>query len=84
MLHAVEEEVEGATFSDLPVNDKAYILDAMAVLQTLTAIPETFGELATQLLVKTVNAAVYLKCRRVDFACDRYPHLSIKDLRPVV
>ena len=80
LLHAVEEEVEGATVSDLPVNDKACILDAMAVLQTLTAIPETFGELATQLLVKTVNTAVYLKCRRVDFVCDRYPHLSIKDL----
>ena len=53
----------------------------MAVLQTLTAIPETFDELATQLLVKTVNTALYLKCRRVDFVCDRYPHLSIKDLK---
>ena len=87
LLHAIEEEVEGATVSDLPVNDKACILDAVAMLQTLTAIPRTFGELAIQLLIKAVNTAVYLNCGRVDFVCDRYPNLSIKDLerdkRPV-
>ena len=80
LLHAIEEEVEGATVSVLPVNDKACILDAMAILQTLTAIPETIGELAIQLLVKAVNIAVYLNCGRVDFVSDRYPGLSIKDL----
>ena len=80
LLHAIEEELEGATVSVLPVNDKACILDAMAILQSLTAIPGTFGELAIQLLVKAVNIAVYLNCGRVDFVSDRYPGLSIKDL----
>lgn len=80
LLHAVEGEVEGSTVSEIPVNEKACILDAMAMLQTLTPIPGTFGELATQLLIKVVNSAVYSNGRRVDFVCDRYPRQSIKDL----
>ena len=80
LLHAIEEEVERATVSNLHVNDKACILDAMVMLQTLTAIPGTFGELAIQLLVKAVNTAVYWNSGRVDFVCDHYPNLSIKDL----
>ena len=50
------------------------------MLQTLTPIPETFGELATQLRVKVVNSAVYSNCKLVDFVCDRYPRESIKIL----
>ena len=80
LLHAIEEEVEGVTVSVLPVNDKACILNTMAILQTLTAIPGTFGELAIQLLVKAVNIAVYLNWGQVDFVSDHYPDLSIKDL----
>ena len=44
LLYAVEQEVERATVSDLPVDSKACILDAMALLQTLTAVPATFGK----------------------------------------
>ncbi|XP_028411727.1 uncharacterized protein LOC114534480 [Dendronephthya gigantea] len=80
LLHAVEEQVEEATVSELPITEKVCVLDAMAMLQTLTPIPETFGELATQLLVKVVNSAVYSNCKRVDFVCDRYPRESIKNL----
>ena len=81
LLHAVEEEVEDGAVSELPTTaEKALILDAMAMLQTLTPIPGTFGELAQQLLEKAVNIAVYSNCKRVDFVCDRYPCESIKDL----
>lgn len=80
LLHAVEGEVEEATVNELPVTDKACVLDAMAILQTFTPIPGTFGELATQLLVKAVNIAIYSNCKRVDFVCDRYPRESIKNL----
>jgi hypothetical protein len=55
----------------------------MAVLQRLTVIPATFGELATNLLTKAVNAAIFSKCKRVDFICDRYPRQSIKNLERV-
>ncbi len=81
LLHAVEEEVEDGAVSELPATaEKALTLDAMAMLQTLTPIPGTFGELAQQLLEKAVNIAVYSNCTRVDFVCDRYPRESIKDL----
>ena len=80
LLHKIEEDVPDASV-DLPaVENKAYILDAMAVLQTLPVIPETFGELATKLLTMVVNAASFYKCKRLDFVCDRYPRQSIKNL----
>ena len=83
LLHKIEEDVPGACV-DLPaVENKACILDAMAVLQTLTVIPATFGELATNLLTKVVNAAIFSKCKRVDFVGDRYPRQSIKNLERV-
>lgn len=80
LLQKIEEDVPSASV-DLPaVENKAYILDAMVVLQTLTVIPETFGELATKLLTMVVNAALFYKCKRVDFVCDRYPPQSIKNM----
>lgn len=79
LLKAIEEEVDDVTVH-FPVGDKACILDGMAMMQTLAAIPSTFGELALEILVKVVNAAVYSGCKRVDFVCDRYPKQSIKNL----
>jgi hypothetical protein len=80
LLHKIEEDVPGACV-DLPaVENKACILDAMAVLQTLTVIPATFGELATNLLTKVVNAAIFSKCKRVDFVYGPYPRQCIKNL----
>ena len=79
LLNTIEDEVQGGSV-DLPDGDKAYILDAMAILQTLSVLPATFGELATDLLVKIVNIAVFSNSGRVDFVCDRYPSQSIKNL----
>ena len=80
LLHKIEEDVPDASV-DLPVvENKAYIIDAMAVLQTLPVIPETFGELATKLLTMVVNAALFYKCKRLDFVCDRYQRQSIENL----
>ena len=80
LLHVTEDEAQDASVELPAVEDKAYILDAMAVLQTLTFIPLTFGELATNLLAKIVNAAIFSKCKNVDFVCDRYPRQSVKNL----
>ena len=79
LVSTVEGEVTDASV-DIPIEEKAYIVDAMAMVQTMTEIPDTFGELATQLLVKIVNTAVFSNSKRVDFVCDRYPKQSIKDL----
>ena len=53
----------------------------MAIIQTVAPVQGTFGELATHLLKRIVNIAVYSKCKRVDFVCDRYPNESIKNLQ---
>jgi hypothetical protein len=52
----------------------------MAVLQTLTALPLTFGELAMDLLVKVINPAVFSQSGWVDFVCNRYLPQSINDM----
>ncbi|CAB4024167.1 Hypothetical predicted protein [Paramuricea clavata] len=72
LLKMIEDEIQDGSV-DLPVGDKAYIFDAMAILQTLTVLPATFGELAMDLLAKIVNTAVSLNFSLVDFVCDRYP-----------
>jgi hypothetical protein len=80
LVHAIEEEAQSSSVSDPPLEDSACILDAMAILQTLTTLPEKFGELATQLLIKVIKIAVSCHYKRVDFVCDRYPLQSIKNL----
>jgi hypothetical protein len=77
LVHAIEEEAQSSSVSDPPLENSACILDAMAILQTL---PEKFGELATQLLIKVIKIAVSCHCKRFDFVCDRYLRQSIKNL----
>ena len=80
MIHAIEEEAQTSLVSDPPHEDNAYILDGMAMLQTLTTLPDKFGELAIQLLGKFVKIAVRFNCKRVNFVCDCYPCQSIKNI----
>ena len=80
LLQAVVNEANSPNVSDLPDGDNACVLDAFAILQTLTPIRDSFGELSKQLLVKIVNFAFGSKCKRVDFVCDQYPQQSIKSL----
>eukprot|EP00794_Sanderia_malayensis_P020801 gene20801-22841_t len=75
------KEAEGVDCHEASTgNEKAYRLNGMAILQTLSAIPNTFYELAIHLLVKVVSLAVFTNAGRVDFVCDRYPVHSIKNL----
>ena len=55
-----------------------YILDGMALLQSIKNVPRTFGDLAEymlKLIIRTARNTV-----RVDFVTDTYPELSIKNL----
>ena len=80
LLQAVENEADSPTVTGLPDGYNACVLNDFAILQTLTPVPDSFGELSKQLLVKVVNSALSSKCKRVDFVCDRYPQQSIKSL----
>ena len=54
-----------------------YILNGMALLQSIKNVPRTFGDLAEymlKLIIRTARNAVL-----VDFATDIYPKLSIKN-----
>ena len=56
LLHAIEDKVNDCTVSKLQVPDKACILDAMAIIQTVAPVPGTFGELAKHLLKKLLTS----------------------------
>ena len=58
----------------------ALLLDAMAMLQTLKYIPQTFGELAEKILQMLLSCARAANAERVDFVSDGYPAVSIKNL----
>ena len=79
LMHAVEEEVSDL-YVDRCEGNSAVLIDGMALLQTISSIPLTFGELSTLILTQIVKIAVSLRCSRVDFVCDRYPDTSIKSL----
>jgi hypothetical protein len=51
----------------------------MAVLQSTVVIPETYGELADNILARIFAIARKFKASRVNFVADRYPQLSIKN-----
>ena len=55
----------------------AWIFDGMAVLQALKDIPKAFAELSD----RTLNNLLYVakNAVRIDFVCDTYPVVSIKN-----
>ena len=71
----LENEVE--CLESLPNPTTAYIIDAMALLQSLVKIPERFASL-TEMLMKRV-IAVAGRAVRIDFVADQYPDVSIKN-----
>jgi hypothetical protein len=83
LLHKIEEDVPGACV-DLPaVENKACILDAMAVLQTLTVIPENIWLTCNQFTYEGRQRCNFFQMQTGNFVCDRYPRQSIKNLERV-
>ena len=62
----------------LPAQTTAVIIDAMAMLQTLSKTPERFSELAEMIFKRILMQAG--EARRVDFVGDQYPDISIKNM----
>ena len=55
-----------------------WILDAMAILQSIRRVPETFGELAEQVFGTVMH--IGRNALQIDFVCDQYPEISIKNI----
>ena len=73
LLQVFESEFPGCA-----IDADSVPADAMAVLQSTVAVPETYGELADDILARILAIARKFKASRLDFVADRYPQLSIK------
>lgn len=67
----------GVEFLQNQPRDSAVIIDSMAMLQTLTRIPEKFSELADIVINIVFHSAGDAK--RIDVVADQYPCISIKN-----
>ena len=79
LLHDVVNRVDDPTVEITP-KEGALLLDAMAILQTLKDVPQTFGDLAEKIFQLMVKCAKAAQATRIDFVSDRYPSVSIKNL----
>ena len=79
LLHILEDRVQDPLTEEFLENN-ALILDGMALIQTIKHVPETFGDLVESILVRILSSAANSKSTRVDFVCDTYPDISIKNL----
>jgi hypothetical protein len=77
LMHMLEGMSLECVNNFLPRNS-AIMMDAMALLQSLTRIPKTFGELAAHVLSRLLSLAGFHKASRIDFVADLYPDHSIK------
>ncbi len=78
LLHLLESETNNVRVEHLPVGS-VLILDAMAILQTVRNLPNTFGEFAESLLDRITSMGKKIRACRVDFVSDRYPAISTKN-----
>ena len=74
LIELLEDDVE--PLQQLP-NASVFIIDAMALLQGLTSIPERFSALAMMTLNTILRQSG--QCTRIDFVADQYPTVSIKN-----
>lgn len=79
VLHHLEVKFPEMLVTDIP-QDAALILDGMAIIQQLAdKVPATFGDLSIFIFKHIIKLACFYRASRVDFVCDRYSPLSIKD-----
>ena len=74
LLHILE--ANAPAMDGIP-ESATWVIDGMALLQTLKDIPKTFSDLAVYVL-RNVVASLRPGDQRVDFVTDQYPQISIK------
>ena len=79
LLNIIENEVQEALVEHID-GEKALIIDAMALLQSIKIRSTAFSELAPEILTRIVQMANFSCPKRVDLVCDRYLDHSIKNL----
>ena len=79
LLHKIEEDVPDNSVKLPAVENKVYILDAMAVLQTLRSFQKHLGT-CNQVTYDGRQRSIILQMQMLDFVCDWYPRQSIKNL----
>ena len=80
-MHVIENCCHDYTVDSLPsTNSNALMIDDLAVIQTMKDLPKTFGSLAECIIKRVINTAKSFHASRVDFICDQYPEISIKNL----
>ena len=72
---SLEDNVE--CLPSLPTNTTAVIIDAMATLQMIVKIPDTFSDLS-EMVLSSILAQAGTGVTRVDLVADQYPEVSIK------
>ena len=78
LMRVLEEKCTDVQVTKIPQG--AIMLHAMAHLQLLRDIPDTFGKLSDLVLTQIVNMASTNGCSRLDFVGDTYPKVSIKGM----
>ena len=79
LLHELVSRVQDPVV-ETEYSSRALLLDAMAILQTMKYVPQTFGELAEKIMQLIANCARDFHVARVDFICNRYPAVSVMSL----
>ena len=78
LMQLLEENADDHLVESLPAGN-AIMIDAMAVIQTLKPLPQTFGDLATKILQLLMIMTRMSGAIRIDFVGDTYPEISIKN-----
>ena len=79
LMHEIEKRVENPDVEFISA-DNTLLLDDMALIQTIKHIPETFGAFVEVMLKRILSLASNARSKRVDFVCDVYPDVSIKNI----
>ena len=79
LMHEIEKRVENTDVEFISA-DNALLLDCMALIQTIKHIPESFGAFVEVMLKRILSLASNARSKRVDFVCDVYPDVSIKNI----
>ncbi|CAB3999752.1 Hypothetical predicted protein [Paramuricea clavata] len=78
LLQSFQSEFPDCIVDNFP-DASCVLIDVMAVFQSTILVPETYGELAEDILVRVLAVGRKFKASRVDFVSDRYPAQSIKN-----
>lgn len=78
LMYVLDEKSPECVNHRLQING-AIMVDALVLLQSLTRIPKTFGELSSHILSLLFSLAAFYKASRTDFVADQYPERSIKN-----